>query len=56
MCRRRRVCLREQTTATGWRRQLPAVQFNRSRRDAGALDRFGQPSDGATVHPSRKRK
>ena len=35
--RRRRVCLRQQTTATGWRRQLPAVQFNRSRRDAGPL-------------------
>ena len=43
--RRRRVCLRQQTTATGWRRRLPAVQFNRSRRDAGALDRLGQPSD-----------
>lgn len=26
-------------------RQLPAVQFNRSGRDAGALDPFGQPTD-----------
>ena len=47
--RRRRVCLRQQTTATGWRRRLPAVQFNRSRRDAGVLDRLGQPSDRETV-------
>ena len=31
MCRRRRVCLRQQTTAMRRRRQLPAVQFNRSR-------------------------
>ena len=37
MCRRRRICLRQQTSnapvtpTAGWRRQLPAVQFNRSR-------------------------
>ena len=52
--RRRRVCLRQQTTATGWRRQLPAVQFNRSRRDAGALDRLAEASDGETVQYSRR--
>jgi hypothetical protein len=38
--------LRQQTTATRWRRQLPSVQFNRSRRDAGALDRLAEASDG----------
>ena len=50
--RRRRVCLRQQLTATRWRRQLPSVQFNRSRRDAGALDRLAEASDGETVRLS----
>ena len=55
ICQRRRVCLRQQTTAMGWRRQLPAVQFNRSRHDAGALDRFSQPSDRERCVPFWKK-
>ena len=46
MCRRRRVCLRQQTTATRWRRQLSADCFGRVHihlgRDTGALDQLGQ--------------